>query len=57
MANKFSTNKLRDRKVSVKLVGGPFSGHTLKMSSPGTLEFNVGSQKGRYDRNGYWVES
>ena len=37
-----------------KLEGGPMHGHTLWLSSGGTLTFTLHGQTGHYDRQGVW---
>lgn len=44
----------RVRKSPYKLEGGPMHGHTLWLSSGGTLTFTLHGQTGHYDRQGVW---
>lgn len=42
------------RKRPYKLEGGPMHGHTLWLTSCGTLTFTLHGQTGRYDTEGRW---
>lgn len=42
------------RKRPYKLEGGPMHGHTLWLTSGGTLTFTLHGQSGRYDTEGRW---
>lgn len=44
------------RKRPYKLEGGPMHGHTLWLTSGGTLTFTLHGQTGRYDRDGIWED-
>lgn len=48
------TPSRRVRKRQHKLEGGPMHGHTLWLSSGGTLTFTLHGQTGRYGRQGVW---
>ena len=37
-----------------KLEGGPMDGHTLWLTSGGTLTFTLQGQTGRYNHDGIW---
>jgi hypothetical protein len=48
------TPSRRVRKQAYKLEGGSWHGHTLWLTSGGTLTFTLHGQSGRYDTEGRW---
>ena len=44
-------------KRSYLLIGGPYNGRWMYLSSPGTLHFSVGEWKGYYNNDNRWVST
>lgn len=38
-----------------KLIGGPFNGETVYLTTPKTLTFSVKGMTGHYNDQGFWI--
>lgn len=45
---------VKGRRQKILLRGGPFTGYSVHLHSPGTLTFTVNGERGRYNRAGEW---